>query len=197
MEETNYSLKALRYTGAESDGWRDITSSVVVRGTGASDPTWAQIGATGPFRGYKFAVGDECWMAFHIPHDIVPNTDIYFHTHWIPDGTDTNSVKWQFTFAYARGFDQDAFDMDAGTVVTSEQAGPGVAYQHMVTESTATTVANLDEPDGMIYCHIERVTNGGTDNTDDIFLLTADIHYESTSHATLGKAPNFYTGRIT
>lgn len=175
----------------ESIGWRDLTADVIVKGLGANNPTWAQIDS-GPLFAYKFALEDECWMVYHVPHDILPSADIHFHTHWIPDGTNVNPVKWQFTYMYALGHNQAAFT-PAGTVETAESAGPGVAWQHMITETTAVTIPTLTEPDGLIYVHVERIANGATDNTDNIFLLTADIHYQSTNLSTLGKAPDFYS----
>lgn len=171
-------------------GWRDITGAVEVRGVGSNDPSWSQIGS-GPFYGYKFAVGDECWMCFHIPHDIVPSSDIHLHTHYLTDGTNTNSVKWQYVYTYAKGFDQENFSA-TGTTITSETTPPGSAYRHMVSETAAITIATLTEPDGLIYVHISRITNGGTNNTDGVFMLTSDVHYQSTGLATKGKAPNFY-----
>lgn len=173
------------------EGWRDVLGQIVVRAAGGNRPTWSQIGAS-PFWAYDFGVNDECWFYYHIPHDIVRGSDIHFHMHWMPDGTDANSVKWEFTYMYAKGLDQANFAV-AGTVVTAEEAPPGTAYRHMVTETAAVTIAGLDEPDGIIGCNITRITNGATDNTDSIFGLTADIHYRSTSKATLGKAPDFYT----
>jgi hypothetical protein len=181
--------------GPGSTGWKDITANVIVRGAGATDPNWSQIGATA-FYGYKFALNDKCWMIFHVPHDILPSSDIHLHAHWLPDGTNANTVKWQWQYAYAKGFGQEAFDLasladDAGTI-TAEEAGPGTAYTHMVTETAAITLTDLTEPDGLITTCITRITNGGTDNTDGIFLLTADVHYQSTGIPTIGKAPNFY-----
>lgn len=183
-------------TAPGSTGWRDITSEISLRGGGATNPTWSQLGST-VFYGYKFAVNDEVWMNFHVPHDILPGSDVHLHAHWIPDGTNTQPVKWQWDYAYAKGFGQAAFDLaglttDAGTI-TAEEAGPGTAYTHMVTESAAITLAGLTEPDGMITVNLTRITNGGTENTDGIFLLTSDVHYQSTGIATVGKAPNFYT----
>jgi hypothetical protein len=174
-------------------GWHDVTTEINVRGAGANNPTWAQIGA-GVFYGYNFAVGDECWMTFHVPHDIVPSSDIYLHTHWLPNGTDANDVKWTWTYTYAKGFDQAAFS-STGTAISATGAinATPVAYQHYITETAAITIAGLTEPDGLIYVHLTRVTNGAVDNTDGIFLLTADMHYQSTGVATKNKAPNFYT----
>lgn len=171
-------------------GWRDITGQIQTRGNASVDPTWAQIGA-GPFWAYKFAIGDEIWIVYHIPHDYAPGSDIYLHVHWIPDGTDANTVKWKYDYTIAKGFDQSAFNT-TGTTVYSELAGPGTAYQHMVSETVAISSSEL-EVDGLIIVNIERVTNGGTDNTDDIFMLTTDVHYQSSNLATKNKAPNFYT----
>lgn len=173
------------------DGWRDITGPIVVKGVGATDPDWVQIGS-GPFWAYRFSLNDECWIPFHVPHDIKPGTDIHFHTHWLTDGTQTASVKWEFTYAYAKGFNQEAFDMDTGAVVTAEEAASGIAYQHMVTETAAVTIPTLTEPDGIIYVNLVRITNGGTNNTDEVFLLMSDIHYQSITVGTPGKAPDFY-----
>jgi len=175
--------------------WRDITGAIDVKGVGASDPTWSQFGA-GPFYDYAFALNDECWFNYHIPHDILPyghadHQGIHFHVHWYQSGTNVNPVKWQFTYAYALGFNQGAFD-STGTVITAEQVAPGVVGQHMVAETAAISITDLTEPDGIIKCHIKRIANGATDNTDTIYVPTADVHYQSTNIGTIGKAPGFY-----
>lgn len=182
----------LIYPKSDYFGWRDITGEITLRGVAATDPSWEQIGS-GPFYAYNFGINDKVWMVYHVPHDIVPNSVIHFHTHWMPDGTNVNPVKWQWDYAYARGFDQEAFGVTGSTTfISAEQAGPGVAYQHMVTETTGIKLDTLDEPDGLIVVCITRVTNGATENTDGIFLLTADVHYQSTDMGTFGKAPDFY-----
>lgn len=184
-----YGIKVDTDIGSDTFPWRDITSEVLTRGLGATDPDWAVIGAT-PFSGYKFAINDTCWMSFHIPHDYVFGTDIYLHTHWLPDGTNTASVKWQYVWAYANGHNQAAFDF-TGSTEYSEQSPPGTAYQHMVSETPAITVSGM-EPDGILYVNITRITNGGTDNTDNIFVLTNDVHYQSTNIGTKNRSPSFY-----
>jgi hypothetical protein len=172
------------------DGWRDITAEVNVRGIGLTDPTWAVINGTA-FSAYKFGIGDECWMTFHIPHDYIKGTDVYIHTHWLPDGTNTNSVKWQFTYSYAHGHNQQAFALGSPGVETAEQVVGGTQYQHYVTETAAITLTDC-EPDGILTVAIERITNGATNNSDGIFLLTGDVHYLSDNSATLNRAPDFY-----
>lgn len=173
-----------------NEGWRDITGQIQVRGTGPTDPSWSQIGATA-FSAYDFSVGDMCWLYLHVPHDIVPNSEVFLHAHWVTDGTDTNPVKWEFTYSHANGFDQEAFAFGSPGTATAEEAGPGVQYQHMVTE-TAGIDMTIPEPDGLIALRCRRVTNGATDNADNVFLLQCDVHYLSNDHATPGKAPDFY-----
>lgn len=170
-------------------GWEDITGTIETKG-GGTDPTWSIIGA-GPFYAYKFAVNDECWMVYHVPHNYAPGTDIYFHVHWMPDGTDANSVKWQYTYSIAKGHQQSQFSV-TGTTITSEQSPVGTAYTHQISETAAVSSTEL-EVDALIRVNIKRITNGGTDNGNGIFVDTADVHYQSTNVATKNKAPNFYT----
>lgn len=178
------------YPESTAFGWKDITAQINVRGAGANDPGWAQIGA-GPFFAYDFALNDQCWVAYHTPHDIVPGKPIHFHAHWFVDGTNVQPVRWEWSYMFAKGFQQQNYAV-AGTVITADGTPPGTAYHHMTTETAAVTIADLTEPDGIIYARLRRIANGGTDNTDGVFLLEADVHYQTTQKATYGKAPNFY-----
>jgi hypothetical protein len=180
------------YPKSPKYGWRDITSNVIVRGSGPADPSWTQISSSAIWA-YQFDLNDQCWFTFHIPHDIVPGASIHFHSHWMADGTNTQSVKWEWDYVYALGFDQEAFAIGSETNVTAESTPSGTAYQHNVTETAAITIATLTEPDGIITCRMRRITNGGTNNTYAIFLLTSDIHYQTTNEATYNRAPNFYS----
>lgn len=172
------------------NGWHDILGQVVQRGVGSNDPVWEDISGS-DFYAYRFNLGDEVWMQFHFPHDYILGTDVYIHVHWLPDGTNANSVKWQFDYTWAKGHNQAAFNM-TGTTITAEQTVGGTAYQHYVTESDAISNAAF-EPDGILMVRVSRITNGGTNNTDNIYMLTSDIHYESDNKATLNRAPDFYS----
>ena len=193
LVQTGVSGEGLRLgTLAANDyGWRDITGDVELRGSPTTDPSWTIINA-GPFYAYAFAVNDLVQLVFHVPHDIVPSSDIHLHAHWLTSGVDVNTVKWEWTYTYAKGFNQEAFST-TGTVITAEEAASGTAYQHMVTETTGITIPTLTEPDGLIVAICKRITNGGTDNADTVWLLTTDIHYQSTNQPTANKAPSFYT----
>jgi hypothetical protein len=171
-------------------GWRDLVGQIEVRGVGSNDPSWAQMGA-GPFRAYKFGLNDEVWITYHIDHDYAPGSLIYLHTHWTPSGTDPNSVKWQFDYTITKGHEQQQIDVN-GTIITSEQTPEGTAWTHHISEIIAGLDGNVAEPDALVKVRVKRITNGGTDNTDDIFLLTTDCHYQADRLSTPNKAPNFY-----
>lgn len=181
-------------TAAPTFGWRDITSEVDTRGTGVNDPTFAVYTGTN-FRSLQFSatVMQECFVVFHIPHDYVPGTDIYFHAHWsnAAAAPNTGNVIWAFEYSFAKGFNQAAFPASATVSVT--QACPATRYQHNIAETTAVTIAAL-EVDGLILVRGYRdAANVGDTCTDAVFLHTLDVHYQSTNMATKAKAPDFYT----
>jgi hypothetical protein len=178
-------------TAAANDyGWEDVTAPVTVRGVAATDPSYDTVGA-GPFRLYNFALTDHVQFFFHVPHTIASST-VHFHMHWFSGGTDTtNTVKWEFTYTFAKGFGQEAFDT-TGTAVTAEQASDG-QYKHMITETDGVDIPTLTEPDGFIIVIVKRITNGATDTANDIFGISSDIHIQSTGLPTKNKAPNFYS----
>lgn len=49
------------------------------------------------------------------------------------------------------------------------------------------------EPDGILLIRIRRITNGGVENADGIFMITSDCHYQANTFATKNRTPNFYT----
>jgi len=180
-------------TVAPTFGWRDITSSIEVRGSGANDPSFAVYTGTA-LRAYSFSASSmkEVFFTFHMPHDYVPGTDIYFHAHWSNAAAtpDTGNVVWGFEYTFAKGFGQQAFP--ATTTITVTAACPATRYMHNISETTAVTIAGL-EVDGMILIRGYRDAANAADTcTNAVFLHTMDIHYQSTGVATKNKAPNFY-----
>lgn len=196
-------VKLGSYPGDSGYCWRDITSDVTVRGVAATDPTFTQIGSTS-FRFYRFALNKGVWFNFHIPHDYVPGTAIHFHVHWFVDDSASpasGAVTWQWTYAYAKGFDQEAFDFSlansplttANTVTATQNTG--VPFQHMVAETAGITIPGLTEPDGIICTYLQRVSNGTSplnELSSNPFMITSDVHYQSTNIGTNQKAPGFY-----
>ena len=174
-------------------GWADITAPIELRGTGANDPNFVRNLGGGKQAAYQFGLNDECWLYYHIPHDIVPSSPVRFHVHWKTSGSDTtNEVKFEWNYAFGRGFGQEAMNM-AGTDVSASQPSAGAWYQ-MVLETDDCIIPNLTEPDGILEVYLHRVTNGATEFTDPVYVTVADVHYQSTGIiATKNRAPNFYS----
>jgi hypothetical protein len=175
--------------------WRDITGDITVRGSGASDPSFATYTGTA-LRQYQFSASteQEVFIVFHIPHDIVPGSDIFLHVHWSNAAAtpNTGNVVWGFDYAFAKGFNQEAFP--ALSTITVTQACPATRYQHNIAETTGITIASLTEPDGLLLVRVYRKAADAADTcTDAVFLHTADIHYQSTGIGTKNKVNNFYS----
>lgn len=175
-------------------GWKDLTAPLTSAGVpAASAPTMTVFGPVHTPRReeFAFAIGDYLFcQSFHVNHDIKPGGLAYVHAHWTTNGTSTATVKWEFNIQRALGHNQANFP--APTVVTKEQAAAGTAWRHMIAECDIGDALTLTEPDELILVTLRRVTNGGTNNTDTVFGLTVDFHYESDRDATPQKAPDFY-----
>ena len=142
-------------------------------------------------REMAFGVGDYCFpQPFHVNHDILPGAKALVHVHWSTDGTNTASVRWELQIS--RCLRDAATGFPAPTSYYVEDAPTAVAWRHIVSEIDIADALELVEPDELIIVTLRRVTNGGTDNTDDVFGLTVDFHYQSQIHGTLNKASDFY-----
>ena len=179
------------YTYFGGDLWDDNLTSLYTARPGATSPTLRSFGPTGTNQQWDFAVNDFVYTAgFHIKHDIKINSKMYPHVHWTTNGTDTNTVKWELSYTVAKGHNQEAFPADV--VINLEQAGSGTAWQHMIVEATDDQAFDAPEVDSLIIMRVRRVTNGGTDNADQVFGMFVDMHYQKDRFGTLNKAPDFY-----
>jgi hypothetical protein len=170
-------------------GWRDLRSALVGTASGAAAPSLTVFGPTGFMKQLAFGIGDSVYIAFHVDHDYKPGSIAFPHIHWTTNGTQTNSVKWQLEYTIASGHNQSSFPAD--TTLTVEEAAHGTAWRHMITEHP--TGFSMIEPDTLILAELTRITNGGTNNTDTVFGLFVDMHYETQQYATPSRVPDFYT----
>jgi hypothetical protein len=175
---------------AQGGGWKDMLGDIRPRGSGVTVPTFAQVGTSNMYR-YRWAIGNIQYIDFHIPHDYAIGTAVYFHTHWKTVGTSINTVKWSGEFWYARGYGVESFAFGSPGTAWSVEAAPTSpsatnGSAHMITETGAIVIPNL-EPDGSIALVLSRVTNGGTNNTDDVFCWNCDVHYQSTEETTANR----------
>lgn len=169
----------------QGGGWKDLLGPYTPRNSGPTVPVLTTVG-TSIIQLPLWALDDLAYFQFHVPHDYALGTDVYFHVHWFADGANVNTVKWQASYFYAKGYGF-AFPLaTAATVVSVTQAPTGTAYAHMIAETTAVTIADM-EPDGYVLAELKRVTNGGTNNTNNIFAWNLDIHYQSIEESTANR----------
>ena len=193
---TNYGIQV--DTAAPTWGWRDITSDITAKGNGVGNPAWQQYNGTSIY-GYAMQATklNEVWINYHMPHDWVPGSDLYIHTHWSQTTADSGkNVQWFFDVLYAKGHQQQAFQ-NTVTTVNVIQACNATVREHMIAEvqlSTAGAIGgNTLEVDGIILVRCYRNAGVGSDtSTQDAYLHFVDLHYQSTNMATKNKAPSFY-----
>lgn len=182
-------------------GWRDLLGPITIKGVGVQDPSWATF--IGGISQYQFSVGDEATFMYHIPHDFVPSSDIFFHVHWAHNATNVTggSVTFSYEITVAKGFNQASFTTTKTGTIT--QSASTSQYRHMVAEGqvstaggTTTQIDNaLIEVDGFIIVRMALSANNLTVSSGQVpepFIFGSDIHYQSTNMATANKAPNFY-----
>jgi hypothetical protein len=182
-------------------GWRDIIGAVAPKASGAGSPT-RRVYAGGTLADYSFTTNDVCDFVYHIPHDYVPGTDLFFHVHWSHNGTSiSGNAVFDVFHSYSKGHNQAEFpaEKQLNLAVSTPNIGTVPRYRHRVDEiimsgadATATLMdRDLVEVDGLILATL-RMTTLPTIGSGILFIHTCDIHYQSSNMATVNKAPNFY-----
>ena len=185
--------------------WSAILGRLAVDAAAANAPTMgAFIGAN--VRRWTFSAGDTTDFEFMIPHDYVPNSDIFVRVHWSHNGTAiSGSFVGTFNYTYAKAHNQAIFA--AEKVVSCTYSAVDIAttprYRHRIEDvamsipgGSATLIDTaLLEPDGVIGMSYAQTTiptiTGGV--STEPFVLMVNIMYQSTGIGTKQKAPPFYT----
>jgi hypothetical protein len=185
-----------------SFGWKDLIGDISPKTSGVGSPTLDNI--TGNIRGFRYTVGDDGDAFYHIPHDYLPGSDLFLHPHWTHNGTNiSGSLVVTCYVTYAKGHQQASFHLektltitDGGlTIVNSPALWHRIPEVQLSTSGGSASQLDTDiiEVDGLILLNFEVTTNPTiTGGSGEPFLLTFDIHYQSTNQATKQKAPNFY-----
>ena len=177
-------------TATPTFGFADLLGEVFQRNTGASKPTRAAW--KGGTFGFQFAAGKEEEFEFHIPHDYVPDTEIFLHIHWGHNGTlvTGGTVTFDYELTYAKGHGQGVFGTNAISTIVSATATTS-QYSHELSEGQVSvsggsgTQIDTDvlEPDGVIKATVGVSANNLTvsgGGVPDPFIHYIDIHYQTT-----------------
>ena len=183
-------------------GWHDIIGKLTSVNFGATKPNFTTY--RDGIKQFEFAVGEEEFLDFHIPHDYKEGTDLYIHVHWSHTGTlvTGGSVTFDLEMSYCKGHNQSSFPASKTVQITGTAST--TQYQHIVSEEQASisggsaTQFDTDEVevDGVILVRVSLSANNITVSggaVPDPFIHFVDIHYQSTNIPTKNKSPNFYT----
>lgn len=179
-------------TSLVESGWNSVIAAVAgANSPAAYSPTERAFGPSGSREEFAFDIGDYVYIEpFQISNNIDTGNEAYLYVHWSTDGTNTNPVVWEMTYTRAKGYGQEAFS--AATTVTLTVTPSGTPWTHYVDEVPFADVIYLTEPNEIIMVTLKRITNGATENTDDIFGIQCGLHYQSTRANTPNKEPDFY-----
>ena len=154
-------------------GWRDMLGYIHTRTGGATVPTFAAYqGGIYQFEFDAAANVQEVFNEYHMPHDYLPSSDLFIHTHWSTIVTATGNVNWLFDLSYAKGYDQSVFEGTAGTALpvtcSITQAG-AAAFKHEIAEIQCSAAGGLINPAVVNV----SITSGTPDLTSASALFTA------------------------
>lgn len=177
--------------GGYSVGWRDnIAPFSSAKGRGTSEPTWANVG-NGHYA-YRFAVGDELFMDFHVDHDYEVGSNVYPHVHFIVDDTMTagQQVTWNIGYVVAKGHQQGESLTAAETVIqlTYTATGSEIAGEHIIVECSDVQAFEVFEADTLVSVRVELAAENVAGN---VFGIMCDLHYLSNMPTTPNKQPPF------
>lgn len=129
-----------------------------------------------------------CYFSYHIPHDYIPNTDLFFHVHHSVNLANlTGNIYFQVQAFYGKS--GSALNSTTATTTITQAVQP--QYQHVVSETQLSNNGgtggllntNLIETDGLLFV-ILRVQNNNANytlsNKGALYIHQADIHYLST-----------------
>ena len=174
-------------------GWSDnIQAFSASKGNGTTEPVWRDMG-NGMYA-YHFTPADELFVVHHVNHDYKQGTNAYPHIHFLVDEVMNagEQVTWKICYTIAKGHQQG----QSLTVPTTEfnmtytATGTEVAGEHLILECSDLQAFDLIEPDTIIIVCATLVSENVSGR---VFGILHDLHYQTDSHSTLNKAPNFYS----
>jgi hypothetical protein len=185
--------------------WRDIIGAITLDNEGVNQPSFTAFRG-GSTRCWAFSSGDKTDVSFHIPHDYVPNSNLYLHYHWAHNGTAiSGDIVATFAYTYAKGHNQAIFSSEKSntSTYTTTNITTTPRWQHRIEEIQLSDAggtgnyldSNAIEVDGILQVNFTMTTiptiSGGSPN--EPFILFIDLHYQSTGTGTKQKAPPFWT----
>jgi len=172
------------------EGYEDLKPTGGLLPSGAAKPS--QPNTIGIHELYEFSgtVNERLTNVYHLPHDFVEGTDLFFHVHHLPTAaTPAGVVKWRFHYQYAQGYKFGQFSNTDLTQDIEVDLTGVVQYSHVINEGVAindATVGSVLRTDGILIVTVERLAADDSNNAPQIF-LELDVHYKSDKTATVNR----------
>ena len=183
---------------ASSDfGWHSLSLPIIPMVGQPNAPTFYNLFFT-TYGAYKFAVNDEVYLNFAVPHDYAPNTDIMLGCTFVKTtdtGTppvDAEPIHFNYYYGAAIGHNQSGV-LPTGTNEVVVTAAPAVNWQVHESITAPINLGAALEPGSLFMIKLSRIHNGGTDSLSAISVTNAIFRYQSTGVPTKNAGPNFYT----
>ena len=188
-------------------GWADMLGNVLAKTTGATAPAFAARNGGNCFS-YFCSAGNILYFTYHVPHDYALGTDIFWHPHWGHNGSAiSGNLVIGISAAYAKPSSDSLGTFTAEITPTLTYATVNIAttpantnlindFQLSAAAPSGTQFnSNIFEPDGIItlaanFSTIPTIT--GSTPASSIYVLTCDIHYQSTNINTINRSYPFY-----
>jgi hypothetical protein len=178
-------------------GWFDLPMEITVPVGAVDIPTWKEFEDGLGAWAFEPNFFNKCRADVHLNHDYKPSTMIYPHVHWTTNQDLAGTVRFGFTWKYARRADSPSGVIrftPAQTIYIETTLAVGQVAQHNVSESPdGFGIYHPDfEVDGMILCQFFR--DGGHVNDTfpgDVFFIKVDAHCETHVMCTPQRFPPF------
>jgi hypothetical protein len=155
--------------------WDDVrvaASSIRIQGV-SNIPDWGGVGDGNLYAlAFDPTTMEQVFFTVQLPHTYKLGTNIHPHIHWMPETTDTGTVRWGLEYEWVNIGDS----MTGGSTITIDDDGDGTLLKHQIAEFAELSGVGKGMS-SMLICRVYRdATND--DFADDAYLLEIDFHFE-------------------
>jgi hypothetical protein len=156
--------------------WRDIDFPIIIRTTGANQPTLTTI--QGNIQIPQWAVNDyNVCEGQELVHDWKEGSEVFWHVHMITDGLDTSNryVKWEVEYFWVNA----SGVISSSTTVSHEYTIPAnTASKTMFIVSIASFTPSGGKIGGHVYARLKRIAASGTAPTNNPWCSMLQLHIQ-------------------
>ncbi len=161
--------------------WDDFVVPVnAIRLAGAS-PADPYAYKSGSVLSFDSSTDEYVYFVIQLPHRYKEGTDVIFHIHWTivtsGAGAGAENVKWDMTYsASSPATPAESWPAASNATVTIDVQSDS-ADDHLI-DNVATITGTNFKISEIIICSLKRDTTVANNYSDEVLLVSADVHYE-------------------